>query len=175
MLNRWQIASILLLVLGIPWIWINRVPVVAQPDFTTPQPAVDHPAPDFTLPMLDGGNFTLSEQQGTPVVLNFWATWCGPCQNEMPALQLASERFQGRVKIIGVDQGENATDVKRFIDEMGVTFPIPLDEEFVAGQLYNVRGMPTTYFIDRNGMIRHLWVGEMNSITLAEGITEILR
>jgi len=174
-MNRWQIFSILLIVIGLPWIWINRVPTVAQLDFTTPQPAVDHPAPDFTLTTLDGVPFTLSAQQGTPIVLNFWATWCGPCKNEMPALQLASERFQDRVRIVGVDQGENATDVQRFVEEMGVTFEIPMDSEFIAGELYNVRGMPTTYFIDRNGVIRHLWIGEMNSITLAEGIAEILR
>ena len=174
-MNRWHILLILLIVLGIPWIWMNRVPVAAQTDFTTPQPAVNHPAPDFTLPTLEGGEFQLSAQQGTPIVLNFWATWCGPCQNEMPALQQASERFQGRVKIIGVDLGEGRAVVKRFVDDMGVTFPIPLDSEFAVGERYSVRGLPTTYFIDRNGVIRHLWVGEMNSITLAEGITEILR
>lgn len=174
-MNRWHILSILLIILGLPWIWVNRVPVVAQQDFTMPQPAVNHPAPDFTLTTLDGEQFTLSAQQGTPIVLNFWATWCGPCQNEMPALQLAAERYQGRVQIVGVDQGESAADVQRFVEQMGVTFTIPMDREFVAGELYNVRGMPTTYFIDRTGVIRHLWVGEMNSITLAEGIAEILR
>lgn len=174
-MNRWHIFAILLILLGAPWIWLNRVPVSAQPDFTTPQPALNHPAPDFTLQTLAGEEFVLSAQQGTPIVLNFWATWCGPCQNEMPALQLASERFQGRVKIVGVDQGEIAADVQRFVDEMGVTFAIPLDGKGEIGERYNIRGLPTTYFIDRNGVIRHLWVGEMNSITLAEGITEILR
>ncbi len=174
-MNRWHLLTLLLLILGVPWIWSNRVHVVAQADFTVPQPAINHPAPDFTLTMLDGQAFTLSDQQGTPIVLNFWATWCGPCQNEMPALQMASERFQDRVRIIGVDQGESAADVQRFIDEMGVTFAIPLDSNFTAGTLYNVQAMPTTFFIDRNGVIRHLWIGEMNSITLAEGIAEILR
>lgn len=174
-MNRWHLLTLLLLILGVPWIWLNRVPVVAQTDFTVPQPAVNHPAPDFTLTTLDGEVFTLSAQQGTPIVLNFWATWCGPCQNEMPALQTAAERFQGRVQIVGVDQGEEAAEVQRFIEERGITFAIPLDGDFTAGTLYNIQGMPTTFFIDRNGIIRHLWVGEMNSITLAEGIAEILR
>jgi cytochrome c biogenesis protein CcmG, thiol:disulfide interchange protein DsbE len=173
-MNRWHILTLLLLLVGVPWIWVNRVPVAAQPDFTTPQPAVNHPAPDFTLTTLDGEQFTLSAQ-GTPIVLNFWATWCAPCRNEMPALQTASERFQGRVQIIGVDQGESAADVQRFVEEMGVTFPIPMDGDSTVGRLYNIQGMPTTFFIDRNGVIRHLWIGEMNSITLAEGIAEILR
>lgn len=174
-MNRWHIAAIGLLLIGVPWIWLNRVPVTALPDFTTPQAAINHPAPDFALSTLTGEDFALSKEHGTPVVLNFWATWCGPCQNEMPALQLASERFQGRVKIIGVDQGESAEVVQPFVDEMGISFPIILDYDFTAGELYNVRGMPTTYFIDSTGVIRHIWVGEMNSITLAEGIAEILR
>ncbi|MEZ4679595.1 MAG: TlpA disulfide reductase family protein [Caldilineaceae bacterium] len=174
-MNRWHVFTLLLLLLGVPWVWISRVPVAAQPDFTVAQPAVDHPAPDFSLTTLDGDQFTLSAHKGTPIVLNFWATWCGPCQNEMPALQLASARFQDYVQVVGVDQGEESAVVQRFVDELGVTFPIPLDSDFTAGQLYNVQGMPTTFFIDRNGIIRHLWIGEMNSVTLAEGIAEILR
>lgn len=174
-LNRWHLVLVLLVLLGVPWMWINRVAAEEQPDFSTPQPAVDHPAPDFTLTKLNGEPFVLSEQQGTPLVLNFWATWCGPCQNELPVLQTASERFQGRVQIVGVDQGETATTVARFVEEYGLTFAIPMDEEMVVSEQYGVRGLPTTFFIDRNGVIRHLWIGEMNSVTLAEGIAEILR
>jgi len=161
--------------LGLPWLWFNRVSVAVQDDFTVPQPAVNHPAPDFTLTTLDGETFTLSEYQGTPIVLNFWATWCGPCRSEMPALQTTSTRFQDRVAIIGVDQAEGAAEVQRFVEEMGVTFPIPMDSDSTVGSLYAIQGMPTTFFIDRNGIIRHLWIGEMNSVTLAEGIAEILR
>lgn len=174
-LNRWHFVLILLVVLGIPWMWIHRVPLDAQEDFTTSQPALNHPAPDFTLTTLRGEPFVLSEQRGTPIVLNFWATWCGPCRNELPALQSASERFGGRIQIVGVDQGEPVADVERFVDEFGLTFAIPMDQEMSVGQQYGVIGMPTTFFIDRNGVIRHIWIGEMNSITLAEGIAEILR
>lgn len=172
-MNRWYLVTLLLLILGIPWIWINRIPVTAQPDFTTPRPAVNHPAPDFTLTTLAGDSFTLSAQ-GTPIVLNFWATWCGPCENEMPVLQTASERFRGRVQIVAVDQGEAAATVERFAAEYGLTFAIPLDSDLAIGDQYGVRGLPTTFFIDRDGVIRHLWIGEMNSVTLAEGIAEIL-
>lgn len=174
-MNRWHFLALLLLLLGIPWMWINRVPAEAQADFSVPQPALDHPAPDFTLPTLSGEEFTLSAQQGTPIVLNFWATWCGPCQNEMPALQTASDRFGDRVQIIGVDQGETVEVVERFAAEMGITFALPVDGEMAVGELYGVRAMPTTFFIDRNGVIRHIYLGEMNSVTIAEGIAEILR
>lgn len=174
-MNRWHLIFLLVLVLGVPWLWLNRLPVAAQPDWRTPQPAIGHPAPDFTLTTLDGQRFQLSEQRGKPVVLNFWATWCGPCQNEMPALQTTFSRLGERVLIVGVDQGEPAADVQPFIDRLGLTFPIPLDTEMSVGTLYNIRGMPTTYFIDSDGMIRHIWVGEMNSVTLAEGISHVLR
>ncbi len=174
-MNRWHFVAFLLLLFGLPWIWLNRVPLAAQPDFTTPQPAVNHPAPDFTLTTLAGDSFTLSQERGTPVVLNFWATWCGPCRREMPALQAATERYQGRVQIIGVDEGEPVADVARFVEEFGLTFPIPMDQEFAVGEAYAVQGMPTTFFIDRNGIIRHIWIGEMNSVILAEGIAKILR
>ncbi|MCB0063502.1 MAG: TlpA family protein disulfide reductase [Caldilineaceae bacterium] len=174
-MNRWHFLAFLILVLGIPWMWANRVPAEAKTDFSVPQPALDHPAPDFTLTTLDGEEFALSAQQGTPIVLNFWATWCGPCQNEMPALQTASERFGGRVQIVGVDQGETAEVVARFAEEMGITFAMPIDTEMAVGELYGVRAMPTTFFIDRNGVIRHIYLGEMNSVTIAEGIAEILR
>ena len=175
MMNRWHLIFLLVLLLGGPWLWLNRLPVVAQPDWRTPQPALGHPAPDFTLPTLDGQRFTLAEKRGTPVVLNFWATWCGPCQNEMPTLQTTFSRMGERVLIVGVDQGETTAEVQPFIDRLGLTFPIAMDSDMAVGNLYNIRGMPTTYFIDSDGIIRHIWVGEMNSVTLAEGISYILR
>ena len=174
-MNRWHLVTLSLLIFGIPWIWLNRVPMEVYRNFETPQPAVNHPAPNFRLTTFDGEQFMLNEQLGTPIVLNFWATWCGPCRNELPTLQLASERFQGRVQIVGIDQGERSEDVARFVEEFGLTFTIPMDPTLEVGSLYAVRAMPTTFFIDRNGIIRYLWIGEMNSVTLTEGIAEILR
>ena len=93
----------------------------------------------------------------------------------MPTLQTTFSRMGERVLIVGVDQGETPADVQPFIDRLGLTFPIPMDSDMAVGNLYNIRGMPTTYFIDSDGIIRHIWVGEMNSVTLAEGISYILR
>ncbi len=174
-MNRWHIAFFTILILGSSWIWINRVPVVVSSDIRVPQPAIDHPAPNFTLTTLANETFTLQEAQGKPVVLNFWATWCGPCQRELPALQAAAERYGERVLILGVDQGEAPELVQRYVDEKGLTFAIPLDAEFEVSTLYNVRGLPTTYFIDSQGVIRQIWLGEMNSITLAEGVAQLLQ
>ena len=174
-MNRWHGLFLAILLLGSSWIWFNRVPVAISAAANAPQPAINHPAPDFTLTTLTGETFSLSAARGRPVVLNFWATWCGPCQRELPALQAAAERYGDRVLIIGVDQGEEAATVQRYVDDLGLTFPSPMDSEFTVSALYNVRGLPTTFFIDPDGVIRQVWLGEMNSITLAEGVAELLR
>lgn len=171
---RWFVAAVLILVIGATWTYASRVPLEQQPRNLPPQPAVGHPAPNFTLTTLAGEHFVLEQQRGRPLVLNFWATWCGPCQNELPALQAAAERYDGSVQIIGVDQAESAATVQEFVDRMGLTFPIPMDVEQDVAQRYNVKGLPTTFFIDSAGIIRHLWMGEMNSITLAEGIAKVM-
>jgi len=171
----WLGCALAILLVGGWWVWVNRVPSATLASQREAAPAVGHPAPDFTLQTLNGGTLALNDLAGTPVVLNFWATWCGPCRNEMPALQAASERFGDRVRILGVDQAEDAATVQAYIDELGITFTIPMDaEQRVSSELYNVQGLPTTYFIDAEGKIRKVWMGEMNSITLEEGIAEML-
>ena len=172
--NPWYLLLFVVLVLGGGWTWWNRVPLEATVDPRTPQPAVGYPAPDFSLTTLEGEPFLLSDQAGTPVVLNFWATWCGPCRRELPALQLAAERWEGEVLIVGVDQAEEAPVVQRYVDELGLTFPIPMDTDSAVAERFNVMGLPTTFFIDGDGVIRTIWTGEMNSITLAEHIAQIV-
>jgi len=173
-MNRWILTFFLILLVGSSWLWISRVPVDAQPQARAPQPAVDHPAPPFTLTTLDGESFTLRERPETPIVLNFWATWCGPCRNEMPALQAAADRLDGQVQFVAVDQAESAAVVQQFVDEFGLSLTIPMDTENEVADRYQVTGLPTTFFIDRNGVIQRIWMGEMNPITIAEGVAEIL-
>ena len=93
---RWLAVTVLVLALGSGWLWWTRPPTTAAAT-TASGAGVGLPAPDFSLPTLDGGDFTLSEQRGKPVVLNFWATWCIPCQREMPALQRAAEQYKDAV------------------------------------------------------------------------------
>jgi peroxiredoxin len=173
-MNRWWAVFVVVLVAGGAWLYASQVPADAQPAGRPAEPAAGHPAPDFTLATLDGAEFKLSELRGTPVVLNFWATWCGPCQRELPAMQAAAERYDGLVVIAGVDQGEDADTVQAYVDKLQLTFPIPMDTEQDVGQRYNIKGLPTTFFIDGEGIIRRVWAGEMNSITLAENIAQIL-
>ncbi len=167
---------VLLLIFGGAWIWWTQ-PDTAQGSTLAAeaQPAIGRPAPDFTLTTLDGGEFRLSDQRGKPVVLNFWATWCGPCQRELPAIQRAAEHYDGLVTFAAIDQAEPVDVVRSFVEEAGLTVVVPMDFEQEVGERYDVRGLPTTFFIDETGVIRSIWMGEMNSVILAEHIAGILR
>ena len=173
-MNRWYLAFVALLIVGPIWLWTSRLPVSALPGELSAEPAVGRRAPDFTLTTVTGEMVQLSELHGRPVVINFWATWCGPCQREMPALENASQRFGDDVLFLGIDQGEPPDVVAKYLEELGVTFTVPLDSDMSVGDRYKVAGMPTTFFVDAEGIIRHLWVGEMNAIILAEGVRKIL-
>lgn len=113
------------------------------------------PAPDFTLPSSIGENVRLAEQRGQVVMLNFWASWCGPCRKEMPLLDEMSKRYGAAGFVLyGVNVEEDNTDAKKLIKQLGVTFPILYDTESKASSLYNVDAMPTTVLIDKKGEIR---------------------
>ena len=115
------------------------------------------PAPDFTLPSSTGENVRLAEQRGQVVMLNFWASWCGPCRKEMPLLDEMSKRYSAAGFVLyGVNVEEDNTDAKKLIKELGVSFPILWDTESKASSLYNVDAMPTTVVIDKKGQIRYV-------------------
>lgn len=174
-MNRWTLLALLIFIGGSGWIWVSRLPAdLPSVAASTEGLAIGQTAPDFSLTTLDGESFSLSALKGQPVVLNFWATWCGPCRRELPALQSSAERYRDLVTIVGIDQAEDADTVQGYVDELGLTFPIPMDTDGKVGEAYRVRGLPTTYFIDSEGIIERVWVGEMNSITLAESIVELL-
>ena len=114
-------------------------------------------APDFTLQSSTGENVRLAEQRGQVVMLNFWASWCGPCRKEMPLLDDMSKRYSAAGFVLyGVNVEEDNTDAKKLIKELGVTFPILYDTESKASSLYNVDAMPTTVVIDKKGVIRYV-------------------
>ncbi len=162
------------LILGPAWIWLHRVPsgVAALPSESIPLKG--HPAPDFTLQTLDGASLSLSDLRGQAVVLNFWATWCPPCRAEMPELQAAHQAYaSGGLVVLGVNQAEEAPVVRAYLEELGLTFPVVLDMNYEAASLYSVNSLPTTFFIDRDGIIRGMVVGQMNAALLNEQIKTI--
>ncbi len=117
-------------------------------------------APDFLLERLDAGEIRLSELRGQPVILNFWATWCKPCRTEMPQFVEAYDRYrdQGLV-IVGVNLQEGKSIVRPFAEDFGIEFPIAIDRDGEVGDRYRLLGLPTTFFIDREGVIRGLFTG----------------
>ena len=160
--------------LGVAWILYSREPVEEINLTSAEAPAVGYRAPDFTLQTLSGEPFTLSDQQGQPVVLNFWATWCPPCRAEIPFFQAASRKYNGQVIIAGVDDGEPADRVAPFVREMGITYPVPLDESGEISRIYRVSSLPETVFIDRNGVVQNIHLGIMNQAMLEERIGQLL-
>lgn len=118
------------------------------------------PAPEFTLPDLDGKPHTLADYRGKVVVLNFWATWCPPCRYEMPAMQRAWEKVRDEnIVFVGVDVGEDSDTVFTFLADYPVEFPLLLDQDAKVIEQYPVTGLPTTYVIDPRGRITHRAVG----------------
>ena len=117
-------------------------------------------APDFELYDLEGKLHKLSDYKGTPILLNFWATWCGPCRSEMPHLEEVYENWKDKDLIFfAVNVGESSTDVTAFLDYFGFNMPVLLDNAKTVSRKYGVSGIPTTYFIDEDGIIQNRVVG----------------
>jgi peroxiredoxin len=118
------------------------------------------PAPDFALKSSTGENLRLSEYRGDVVMINFWATWCGPCRQEMPLLDELYTRYQ-RVgfNLLGVNIDDDSRRAMQMIEELGVNFPVLFDARKEVSKLYEVEAMPVTVLVDREGNVRHVHHG----------------
>lgn len=125
-------------------------------------------APDFTAELADGSSFTLSEQKGKMVLLNFWATWCGPCVGEMPALERLQEEYPERLTVVAVNCGETKAVVDAFIEENGYTFSIAYDETDEISRQYPADGIPYTLIINEEGVILQTFLGAADADTQYE-------
>ncbi len=169
-----SIVIIGVLIAGSTWIWLNRLPESASTAARPAIPLAGHPAPDFTLQTPDGETVILSDLRGQAVVLNFWASWCGPCRAEMPELEQAyQDNKEGGLVVLAVNQGEQGPIATDFMRTYGLTFPVVLDQRLLVSQLYNTNSLPTTFFIDRNGVIREQVIGQMNTALLGERLRSI--
>ncbi|QBF81350.1 TlpA family protein disulfide reductase [Shewanella maritima] len=117
-------------------------------------------APDFTLKSLTGDNLNLTEQRGEIIVLNFWASWCGPCRKEMPILQKLQDKYQDLgVQVWGVNVEQDNEAGRNFLKGLDLSFPILFDQTNTLSEDYDVKAMPTTVIIDRSGSVRNVYYG----------------
>lgn len=155
---------------------IVALPADKNPTGKAPAVETGRAAPDFVLTTLDGGRVRLSDLRGKNVVVNFWATWCGPCRAEMPELvKTYAEQKANGLEILAVDLQEQDDKVGDFAAEFGMTFPVLMDRTGEVAEAYGVRGagLPATVFIDRQGVVRVLKIGAMNGEFLRARLAEL--
>lgn len=133
------------------------------------------PAPAFTLKTLDGKTISLPDLKGKPVVLNFWASWCPPCRQEMPLLKATADKYQDRVRFIGINVQETEGSFKKALTEFALPYPNGRDEGLAISQSYAVMALPRTFIIDSNGVISYMHAGGIDEATLEAAIGKLLR
>jgi len=154
--------SMFILLIGAGWIWVSKTPPGTTTGGGIPAPQVGFMAPDFTIPDMQGNPVTLSNLRGQPVLVNIWATWCLPCRAEMPAMQQAYLDYQDQgftILAVNSTTQDDPYDVAAFVSEYGLSFPILFDETGAVVEAYRVRALPTSFFIDENGLIMEIVVG----------------
>ena len=165
----WIGVSIIILTAGAFWIWQSAVESGSTTQGHIPAPRQGFLAPDLSLSTLGGDPITLSQLRGKPVLINFWASWCPPCRTEMPAIQNVYNEFKDQgfvVLAVNTTYQDNLGDATTFAQIRKLTFPILLDQAGDAANLYEVRALPSTYFIDADGIIQEVVVGGPMSETL---------
>lgn len=144
---------------------------------TSDDGAEDNPAPDFTVLDKDEREVKLSDFKGTPVVLNFWASWCGPCKSEMPDFNETCKTYENKIQFMMVNLTDGARETmataRAYVDGQGFTFPVFYDTKSEAAMAYGVYSVPTTFFIDAEGNVVAYASGAIDSNTLQKGIDMI--
>ena len=156
-------------------------PASTAPTSAVPVPAprrarIGKPAPDFTLKTLDGKPVTLSSYRGRPVVLTFFASWCHPCEEDMPVLERAQRDAGNRIAVVGVNYQDFASDTRDFVNRLGVTFPALVEDstDNPVAKRYDVHAMPDTLFIDADGVVRNRLYGPVTTDDLEQAVRTLL-
>jgi cytochrome c biogenesis protein CcmG/thiol:disulfide interchange protein DsbE len=168
--RRWSVQPLVLLgalaVLG-----VLTYGVIAKSE----QPLSQGPAPDFTLTLFDGGELSLSELRGQVVVINVWASWCPPCRDEAPVLEATWRRYRERgVTFVGVDYMDTEPAALSYLQEYGITYPNGPDLGGSIGRVYNVQGVPETFFVTPEGEIAEVFVGPLSEARLTAILERLL-
>lgn len=154
-MRRWFLPLLALVVLGAGGLWYQQTESRSRGTFA---------APDFAVPDLQGGTVRLSDLRGKVVFLNLWATWCEPCRQEMPAMEMLYREFAHQdFTMLAVSEDSNGAEaVRPFVAEFGFTFPVGLSPDGAVGKKYGITGYPETYLIDKSGQVVAHFVGPRN-------------
>jgi len=174
-----RISYSIILILGLAWIYISADRTGTSTSGKVPAPQQGFLAPDFELQTLDGETIKLSNLRGQAVLINLWATWCPPCRAEMPAIEKIYNEYQDQglvVLAVNMTYQDAYSDIAPFIDEYGLTFPVLLDETSKVGTAYQLRSLPSSFFIDRDGIISEVVIGgPMAEALLRTRVEQILK
>ncbi len=177
--RRWTVFMVVVLTLGTTWTFLSRVPPAATTGGAPPSAREGFSAPDFTLDLLGGGQVTLSELRGKVVMVNLWASWCPPCRAEMPAIEKVYRANKDRgFEVLAVNSTvqDSEADAAAFVQNFGLTFPIPLDRTGTVSARYLLRALPSTFFIDRKGVIRSVVIGgPMSEAVIQSKVEDLLK
>jgi cytochrome c-type biogenesis protein CcmF len=139
------------------------------------RPLPGQAAPSVRTTALDGSEVVLSDLRGEVVVLNFWASWCPPCEDELPALRAVWEEYRGRgVVLVGIAMRDNEADVREAVSRLDITFPVALDAGSGVSNAYGVTGPPETFVIDRTGRVARVFIGPVTAAELREQLDRLL-
>ncbi len=157
-------------------VFLNNSISASADEFSVIPVEVDYAAPELNLVDMAGNDVSLRDYAGSVVMVNLWATWCPPCKEEMPALQsyYQNHRSNGFV-LIGANQEETLEVVQSFVADFGLTFPIWLDENYLAQRVFNTMSLPSSFVIDRDGTVRLMWVGAVSEEFLEKYVTKIIK
>ncbi len=168
------------IIVGLVWFFdrpnaagVQAITLSASP--TGPAPRLEREAPNFSLRTLDGKDVQLSDFRGRPVWINFWATWCPPCRAETPDIQEVYEAHESDgLVVLAISIGESPSTVSDYVKRTGTTFTTGVDEATSIAAQYRIVGIPTHFFIDREGVIREWRIGSMSKKTMESKVREII-
>lgn len=182
---KFSILAVTLILLILAAVWGYRfltaryqAPEQQTADEGNEEQAKADPAPDFTVMDMDGNSINLSDYFGKPIIINFWAAWCGPCKSELPAFDAAIQEYGQEITFLMVNLTDGFRDtvsvVTDFVDENNYSFPVYFDTEYSAAIAYRVSSIPLTVLIDRDGNLYKSHTGAMSDTILDKYIQELL-